>query len=115
MYSSAPIYKKLADVSGASGATNNFYFRPEGFENVGIQYILNSGVGVLKIYGSMNSDVESTSHLWEDITNSIFSVSSLSASTTLADNNSSFCPFALVKLEVVSSGAYDYNILLKLA
>jgi hypothetical protein len=115
MFPYSPNFRVLADVSGDSGATNNFYFKPELYKITGLQYLLETGDGTLKVYGSLNPDEGSEDHTWEDISEGLFNAVSITQSSTLIDNGFLLTGFALIKVEVVSTIAYEYKILLKQA
>jgi hypothetical protein len=114
-FSNQAVYSTIADVTNGADGTYDYYVDMEDKNTCGFQLQLDGGSGTVtvKVYGTIQNDgTAAASCDYQDITNDVFGVASVTSSDMLIDDSEKLSAMKYVKVEVVAaaSGTADWTI-----
>ncbi len=106
----------IADETAKAPGTYYYYFAPDTYRQFGWQLVLPLGATVtVTLEGTMFPDKDTS--YYDDITNDIWGVASITASEQIKDSDSELTGYSWVRLKVVTTtpAGDDYKIAYKAA
>jgi len=96
----------IVEVTNGTDGTYNYYVDMDGYRKAGFQFELSGGSGTVtvKLYGTLQDDgTVDSSCTYQDITNDVFGVASITADDIWVDDAGKLGLFKYLKIEVVAS------------